>query len=331
MSKGIWITWEMQRRNRGISKALKWPLFEIDIDGAPRLSRYVRSLVKTADIIRREKPDVVVAQNPSIVLALWTAILSRLLGFVFIMDAHNSGIQPFEGKSKIALSLARWLQRRAALTIVTNLSLKSIVDSNGGRGICLPDALPEIPSIISKPLNSKFAIAFICTFGKDEPFAEVFSAARGIHPETVIYTTGRFQGKVDPADLPANVRLAGFIPDQDFWELLASADAIMDLTVRDDCLVCGAYEGVALGKPLILSNTPCLRSYFNKGTVYVDPTAESIAKGISLVAESKLELQREIVELKENIEAEWQKYFLKFQKAVQKVTSDCPQKHHKKK
>lgn len=318
IKKGIWISWETQRRNKGIASALGWQLFEFDIIASP-IRRYAVSLYKTVTLIIQEKPDFLAAQNPSIVLSVWVAVLKHYFGFLLILDAHNSGIRPRDGKSKFLMWIARWLQKEADLTIVTNPELKKQVDRLGGRAICLPDKLPEAPISLPMQLDGAFSIAFICTFSGDEPFMEVLSAARLIPSKYVIYITGKYSGKINTDKIPQNVRLIGFVPDLTFWELLNSAHAIMDLTLREDCLVCGAYEGVAVGKPLILSNTRALRTYFNKGSVYVDPTAESIAQGISFAAEKRIALQKEIQDLKIKIESEWQNYFLGFKQYLQEI------------
>lgn len=320
MVKSIWITWETQRRNKGIAAALQWPLFEIDLERPP-LSRYVLSLYKTARIIAKEKPKVLAVQNPSIVLSFWAVLLRYIFGYLLIIDAHNGGIRPKNGMSKFLMDAAKWLQRKADITIVTNPELKKQVEGNGGHAVCLPDKLPAAPPVSPMPLEGSFSVAFICTFGDDEPYDEVFSAARRIPPEVMIYTTGKFRGKVEMDKLPKNVRLLGFVPDREFWGLLISANVIMDLTAREDCLVCGAYEGVAVGKPLILSNTRALRTYFNKGSVYVDPTAQSIAQGISFAAENRIMLQKEVQELKIKIEMEWQNYFLGFRQYLQELVA----------
>jgi len=308
MTKGIWISWEKQRRNKGIALALGWPLFEFDIKASFSI-RYFLSTMKTLRLIAREKPRIVVAQNPSIILCIWVTLLSRIWDFVFIMDAHNAGIFPMEGNSKLLMLIAKWLQKQATFTIVTNPGLERIVYSNGGNGICLPDALPLVPATKKKKLEGNKTIAFICTYSQDEPFQEVFEAAKMIDPTIMIYTTGKFAGKVDQSDVFFNIRLLGFLSEEEFWDLLSSVDIIMDLTTRENCLVCGAYEAVALGKPLILSNTKALRTYFNKGCIYVDPNRNSIAKGITAAVENVSILKRDIADLHAEITFIWENAF----------------------
>jgi len=303
--KGIWITWEIQRRNRSISEALGWPLFEIWVDQSP-LVRYFKSIIKTVFVIKKEKPDILIVQNPSIILAVWAVLLRIIFKYVLVIDAHNAGIFPSEGKSYFLQLVSRWLQKKADLTIVTTEEFKRVVEQNGGKGFVLPDALPQVPTFSQIGPHAEFNIVNICTFSEDEPYQAIIDAARGLPANIKIFFTGRFAGKVDPKSLPANVELLGFIDDAKFWSILGASDVIMDLTLRESCLVCGAYEGVALSKPLILSNTRTLRQYFNEGCIYVDPTAESIRSGIFAAVKQKKRLEKEINHLKQSLNRDWQ-------------------------
>ena len=91
--------------------------------------------------------------------------------------------------------------------------------------------------------------------------------------------------------------------------MLYSADAIIDLTTRENCLLCGAYEAVACGTPLILSNTKTLRNYFNSGSVYVDNTVESIQAGVEEMVANQLNMEAVMGALKGVLEADWQQRF----------------------
>jgi glycosyltransferase involved in cell wall biosynthesis len=179
------------------------------------------------------------------------------------------------------------------------------VESNGGKAFVLQDRLPQVHYQTVRSLDGRVNIVFICTYSVDEPYKEVFKAARMISEDVMIYVTGGYEGKVDPSCIPANVKLLGFVPDDKFWALLSSSDLVMDLTLREGCLVCGAYEGVALLKPLILSDTKALRSYFNEGCIYVAPDAESIAQGIRGAIRDIEGLRCGIQRLKERLENSW--------------------------
>lgn len=146
VAKGIWITWEIQRRNKGITKDLKWPLYEITHPGS-KSRRYLHCMKKTIQVILKERPNIVVAQNPSVVLATLVVMMKKVFGYRAVIDAHNSGIYPREGKSNFMMQISRRLQRLSDLTIVTNDHLRQVVESNGGRAVVLPDSLPDVPEI----------------------------------------------------------------------------------------------------------------------------------------------------------------------------------------
>ena len=80
---------------------------------------------------------------------------------------------------------------------------------------------------------------------------------------------------------------------------------IVDLTAIEDCLVCGAYEAVALGRPLVTSDTAALRQYFRRGTVYSRHDHASLAAAITYDLTHRERLAGEMQSLKPDLIAEW--------------------------
>ena len=78
-----------------------------------------------------------------------------------------------------------------------------------------------------------------------------------------------------------------------------------------DCLVCGAYEAVALGKLVILSDTEALKNYFYRGAVYTENNSRKIAAAITYALKNKEKLAKEISLLKDDLERDWNKKFSK--------------------
>lgn len=303
--KGIWITWETQRRNHGISSSLGWKLYEI-IHKNNRVVRYIKSLYETIQIIIREKPDFVAAQNPSILLALSVVIMKQIFNYKSIVDAHNAGISPLENKSSVLNFIARYIQSQADLTIVTNKALAATVIANKGQAIILPDKLPYPPNGMDNlKLSGKINLAYICSFGSDEPYLEVVEAARIIPSYIYIYVTGNYKGKIEQSDLPDNLKLLGFIPEKEYWDLISSVDGIIVLTKREDCLTCGAYEGVALGKPMVLSKTKAIMDYFSSGCVYAEPKPLDIKLAILQLVDTMTEFESDVVALKNDLAYRW--------------------------
>jgi hypothetical protein len=309
MKNVFWITWENQRRNRELSRAMGVTLCEWkEIDGIRNpLKKYARGLLMTALLLYREKPSLVFCQNPSLVLSLFLVGVKKLAGFKVCVDAHNAGLFPREGRSRTLGMLSRFVQRHADLTIVTNENLGSHVMMNGGKPFILPDRIPEIPMTENRPLQGSSNILFICSYADDEPYDLVFEAASGLGEDVCIYVTGNFHKKgIDPGNLPANLILMGYVPEEEYVKMLRSVDATIDLTSREDCLVCGAYESVAAEKPQILSDTQALRSYFSKGAVYASHSSQSIREAISKLLEHKAILEEETRMLKLERQREWE-------------------------
>ena len=190
--------------------------------------------------------------------------------------------------------------------------LKKLLTATAEMHVVLPDKIPIVPKIKKIDLQGKFKLACISSFGIDEPYQNIIDAGKLIENDTYIYMTGKFKGKVLKNKIPPNLKLLGYLNEQDFWSLLYSVDGIIDLTTRENCLVCGAYEGIAVGKPLILTNTNAITKYFNRGCIYVSNNKESIAKGINNLIKEKEFLEKEIVDLRNNLEREWIKQIRKF-------------------
>ncbi|MCW8934264.1 MAG: glycosyltransferase [Gammaproteobacteria bacterium] len=285
MKNAVWVTWEDQRRNKSLSKELGVELHQLNLN-AHRLVRYPLLFIKTISIFLKRRPEIIFSQNPSIILSLISVIYGQITGKKVIVDAHNAGVYPFEGSKPWATKMAHFLFRKAFLTIVTNNSLKLYVEECGGQAFILPDPFPIITSSRSKvSLQGKTNYLLICTWAIDEPYEEVIKAFSQLPSDMHLYITGNSRGKESnlSVQMPDNITLTGFISNDEFDSLLTSCDVVIDLTTREDCLVCGAYEAIAAGKPLILSETKALREYFTNSAIYTKNYSEDIAEAIKMI------------------------------------------------
>ena len=80
----------------------------------------------------------------------------------------------------------------------------------------------------------------------------------------------------------------------------------MVLTTRDHTMQRGAYEAMALEKPLITSDWPLLRETFNRGTIHVDNTAAGITAGIENAVRNHRSLAVEMKTLRLERNAEFE-------------------------
>jgi len=141
---------------------------------------------------------------------------------------------------------------------------------------------------------------FVCTYSPDEPYHEVIRAAAQFEANLVVYISGKIPQKEQwlQHSIPKNVVLTGYLPEEEYVRLLHSVDVVIDLTTREDCLVCGAYESIAAERPLIVSDTKALREAFHLGTLYSNNTASDLVAQIKHATTFRETLQREMQELK---------------------------------
>jgi glycosyltransferase involved in cell wall biosynthesis len=301
----LFVSWERHRRSRELAAAFHADLVEIIITGHP-LIRYARLIGRTTWTIATRRPGVLFVQCPSIVLGVWCVLLKPFLRYRFVADLHNEAIEPFNYSFGAYRLLLRIIRRGADLSLVTNEALAAIVNRTGGRAFVLPDKVPDraaAPAAVPRPGSGR--AVFICTFAPDEPVHELVEAARLLGPAVTMHITGRPVTGVTPLDLPAHVYLTGFLDDAAYAALLADADVLVDLTRMDNCLVCGAYEAVALQKPLVTSDTRALRGYFSKGTVFTRHDPPSLADAIARAIANRDGLAAEMADLKRELRDRW--------------------------
>lgn len=308
--KLLWLTWEDHRRSQSLARALDAELVELAASlGRPRPVRYALNLRDTVRALARRRPDTVICQLPSFVLAVLAVLLRPVFGYRLGLDAHNGGLALDGDASGVMRGLAGWLQRRADFTIVHNDAVAAFVRHRGGTLVVLPDPLPTIRALPPAELARPFNLLFICTFRPDEPYLAVLEAARLVDPSVGIYVTGDPRGRVDPGAWPDHVVFCGRVSWERYDQLLRSVNGVIDLTTRERCLVCGAYEAVAAGKPMILSRSATLESYFTRGAVFTDNRSDgspdSICRAISEVRARAAELEAEVAVLKQELEADW--------------------------
>lgn len=294
-------------------------LFELDY----RISRWLRYplvISRTLLIFLTERPRIIFAQNPSLLLALLAVTYGIITGKTVIIDAHNAGLFPLEGKFPLLNRIAACLPRQSSMTIVSNAGLTALVAGWGGHAVAIPDPFPTFGAATpARDLKGTFNILYICSWSTDEPVHEVIEAARHCDQDICIYITGNNRGVIAPEALPRTVELTGYIAEHAFTNLLFGCDAVMVLTTRENCLLCGAYEGVAAGKPLILSATRALQDYFNGGSVFVENSATAIRAGIDRARREHDRYAGEVCELRRRRDSEYNQLITDFNRQIERL------------
>ncbi|MFV8571122.1 glycosyltransferase [Marinobacter sp. SBS5] len=305
--KCIFVSWEKHTRSRSIARALDISIFEVIYDNRFFI-RYICSALKTLCILRRERPDIVIFQNPSIVLAVFLVVYSFFVKLDLVMDAHNAAINPLEGRFWVLNKLSALLIAKVNLTIVTNELLVAAVKENNGRAFVLEDPIPKfvISECVKKSKGDFKKVVFVCSWAKDEPYMEVIEAARSLSSkDIVLFVTGNPPKHVMKHLIPDNLKLTGYLLEQDYVDLLAESNLIVDLTDRSDCLVCGGYEAAAVGTPCILSDNLCSSQTFSMGYLYSNNDSNSLKESIIYGVENEDRLRSDIERFRSEYEGKY--------------------------
>jgi hypothetical protein len=315
------LTWEQHRRTRELCSWLGLPLHEVTFN-ASRLKRYAKLGRQTLRLLSERKPKVVYVQNPSLILATIVLAARPFLGrYKVVMDAHNEAVAPFTHAYWPVTSLTRHVLRAADVTIVTNAALADQVRQIGGNPHVLPDRLPTPPFAPTAPLrlDGPLQVMVVATYAADEPIAEIIEAARALGDQYQLSITGR-ETKL-PAEqrarLPANVRQTGFLSEEAYWELMRDSHVVLDLTLKPNCLVCGAYESLAVLRPMVLTGNPATVDLFGKVAVMTtDHDAKAIAECLQRARAQLGELNDSVMNERPRFEQRWLEHAVRLREKI---------------
>ncbi len=314
--KQLFVAWiAFQRRPTSMEEYFNYDLTFLSLTFKNRLMRPLEYMIKACQtllLLTQKRPDMLwiqLAPTPLIYIAhLYRLIFNRKT--VIIADCHNSmyrspwidfpGALSLLNRCNLVLVHNSWVREQALRAGVKNDHLQ-VLETRPANLDCKTFKSQE--ETIPRPW-----ILLPCSFDPDEPINFVIDAARQV-PEITFVLTGklaRAQGIHDLIEIPANIKLVGFVPKEEFDRLLYAADIIMGLTKRDGVQLSVANEAVGVGKAMILSDTEILRELFYKGAIYVDSLdAKSIAQGCKEAIARKEELTKEAYQLREERNKRW--------------------------
>jgi glycosyltransferase involved in cell wall biosynthesis len=252
---------------------------------------------RTVGRLVRRRPRAVVVIAPPFVAPLVVLPLARLIGATVAVDLHTGAL--LDRRWRWSVGILAWACRRAAISIVTLPSLAERLVQRGVRSIVVPDPLPRLSPGEAPAASAEPEVVAVCGWAADEPLAELVAAAAGRPWRLAL--TGRPKAGLA---LPPNVVLTGFLEESAYLARLRAAAAVVVLTTRAETLLSGAWEAIALGRPLVTSATDALRTTFGDGPAYVEPTRASIAAGIERVLADPASAAEATTALRERFERE---------------------------
>jgi glycosyltransferase involved in cell wall biosynthesis len=290
------IAWmPVSQRSSTIAQRLGFDLVLIGRSGFRRAwtapLAYPWSAIRTIATLVRRRPRAAIVAAPPFVAALVALPFLAALRAPLAIDAHTGAL--LDRRWRWSVPILAWLGRRSVAVVVTLPSLEEPLVALGVPTLVIPDPLPRLSpgdrapergvaadrgpadGPAADPAGGRPSVVAVCGWGLDEPIDALVASAEGRPWHLTI--TGRPSRAVPT---PPNVRLAGFLDHAAYVALLAAADVVVVLTERDDTLLSGAWEAIALERPLVLSGTRALRSTFGEEVTYVEPDAAAIAAGI---------------------------------------------------
>lgn len=246
---------------------------------------------RTRDLLRQRRPRVLWMQLPPMPL-LWAALRHRQAVdpcMKLVADCHNATFKPRWALLPFGVSLLK----RCDLVVVHNAAVTRLAREHGvpqellfeledvpalttGRCVAVPEWLRGLP----RPW-----IVFPGSFSTDEPVAQLLAAARD-HPQWTFVMTGAVANarrhRHDLRAAPGNVVMPGYLDPVEFDRLLSVCDLMLALTREDGVQLSACNEALGFGKPMVVSDTPLLRSLFSQGALMVDSrSSASLGRGIA--------------------------------------------------
>ena len=310
-----------EARTEAFARWLNAPLHNVHFlkERRPLLAplKYVMQAFATWWILLRDRPAHVFVTNSPPVAGLCVMAYCVLTGTGFVLDVHPPSL--YSRKWAWARPVQRFTSRFARAVLVDQERVAQLFRSWGAEAIVLRNPPKERidTTMFERSDADRRTFVYIGTFAQDEPVEIIFEAAERV-PDVRFYLLGN--PELAPRhwirEAPDNVSFTGYVVGEDYWRRLDRAAGIIVLTTHAHSLLGGAQDGMHIGRPLLLSDQPALREYFTSGTVFIENTADGLVDGVETVLRRGAELEREIVDLREETDARWQRDFARLEELL---------------
>lgn len=291
----VFISWVVfHGRSAGLAEQVGAQTYYFDI-GRPRLPvllRYMANAVATLWVLLRVRPRAVIIMLPPLPLLMVARAWTTLSGAVLVSDMH-SGVfnkEKWMWATKPTLRLAV-----GGHAVVTNEPMAETCRSAGLPTLVLHDTLSE-PTAPRTQANDGAPLVLVpLSYDTDEPLHEILAAAAR-RPDLRWVLTGRAPQEYRGA-AAEHVEFPGYVSNEEYDQLLGTADVVLALTTREDTLQRAGYEAANGARPLVTSATAALKDFFEDSAVYTEPTADGIVAAVTEALDRGPELVERIREV----------------------------------
>lgn len=323
----IWVFYS--GRSYLLSKAFNAKLYNINFLSKKTfiyaLFRYFISIFYTIFILTSKRPKIIFLMNLPVFLPMTVYLYAKLFKCYYIIDSH-SGL--FNRKAwNIFLPIMKVIYKNCLINIAHNEKDAKIYQSWGVKSAILSTEVYPYDTYERVLLKTKNNVVVIGKFSDDEPYDQIILAAKNMD-HVQFYFTGpieKAKRKMDVNNLPKNVVLTGFLPQEEFIRLVKSVDVALALVTTAETMQMAAWEAMSCEVPIILSDWQLLRRTFPKGAIFVKNTQQSIVEGIQKFFANQELFQREISQLKAEKKILWDREVQK----ILAVITDIEQEQNK--
>ena len=231
--------------------------------------RYLVTAVKTILKLIKEKPNVVIAQNPPTFLPLVCWLYCLFSKCNLIIDHHciwsEKTIRYPVLKDFIA-SIEKFVARRARVNISPNEAWTRKLRKFGKvNALTVIDYVEKVDAKkVPRDRFCKTKYLAVCPCGghPDERPDLAIEAVKQLDDVTLVITgKKKYLKRFLPLE-ETNVIFSGFLPNEEYFGLLREADFTLNITDEVNTIPHFIYEFVALGKPVISSSDEAITSTF---------------------------------------------------------------------
>ena len=267
--------------------------------------RYAFLALRTISILGKERPRVVLAQNPPIFLPLLLVLVRPLYRFRLVVDHHavwsmKTLRQPFLSQGIAALEA--FVSRRANANMSPNNNWTRELRARGATdAFTYHDFIPQ-PIIsrnrdqfgqgVSFPLPAHRFLVIAGHGGHPQELLEEEVAAIRELDGYVLVITGKREklaqriAKLNP---PSNVIYPGYLADEEYEALKKSADVALSLSNELNTVPHAIHEYLADGIPTIVLKDQLLRSLFDGAIVEIDDVRpETVRTALKKITEDTI-------------------------------------------
>lgn len=203
-----------------------------------------------------------------------------------VADVHTGFIIQSGPKEKILNKPFINQLKKCDYIIVHNEQMKKIIPKE-----ILDKTVVIYDPITVQPHQMQYSdyIIYPCSFASDEPVDEIIEAFDEIK-DLKLYITGDYNKRPELLKYTSKtIKFTGFLPRQHYENMLKNSKAIITGSKREYTFLMSAWEAVSYTKPLILTNTKCLKQFFKDyAKFYNYKDKKSIQDSIKEAVNSKI-------------------------------------------